>query len=469
MNKLAFLLTLLNISFSFSQTSSGQVSISETLSFNGKYMLKSISYDDEFPNLIGESFVTFNDEKSSIPKKIYRINRSFDLWYDYPYYVAISNDGRKILYIKDDIYSSGGENDNITYYIDGMLSKSYTTEEFINCNQDQEKCKLFYEYEFKISKKEGTTIQDYIDKMSEKEKYMNKNYVFNKNDTIYVIDNRKKVLLFDLNKNEFIKKNINIDTIYSQIKNIETMKSSLKYYSHPNKYIIDIENSVNNIKLSESISHISNLKFISISDSTFHKYKLHKIELTGYIDRKGKLEIDKFTCDKIFDKNKIIKYIKSTTFKIDFLPIEVDKIYLKHFFGGYRNFNIKIAAQETIKEKEKNINKYKKRLILNKIDNIYIPRNLFECLTQLDKTLNFDSKKQLKESTEISIFNSHMGGLGMWIRNNWGINGGSRLLVYFKNRNVKDRDNISEIIIEQYIKWLKGDRNSWEKWENDNP
>lgn len=471
MNKIFFLLTLITVNFSFCQNLSDQVSISETFSSNGLFRLKSISYDDEFPNLIGESFVTYTDEYESygIKKNFYSINRSFDLWHDYPYFVAISNDGRKILYIKDDIYYNGGQNDNITYYVDGKLEKSYTTEEFINCKKNEEKCKLFYDNQHEIFKKRGTTFQEYKNEVSEKDKFLYKNYVFNRNDTIYVIDNRKKVLLFNLNSNEFINRNINFDSIYPKIKNNEALKSNVKYYSYPYKYVTDIKNSANNINLSEEISKIVNLKFISISDSTYYKYKLHKIELTGYIDRKGKLEIDKFICDETFDKNKILENIKLTSFKTEFIPKEVDKIYLKHFFGGYRNYDEKIATQETLKEKLKQKEEYKKRLTLDKINNIYIPKNLYECLIELDKTLNFENKKQLKEAIETWQFNSHMGGLGMWLRNNWGINGGSRLLAYFKERNIKDRDNISEIIIEQYINWLKGDQKTWKKWENDNP
>lgn len=471
MKKIYLLSTLLILNISFSQISSEQVSISETFSSNGEFKLKSISYDDEFPNLKGESFVTYNNEyeKSGIRKFFYKINRSFDLWEDSPYFVAISNDGRKILYIKNDIYFRGGENENVTYYVDGKLNKSYTSEEFIDCDRDQEKCEIFYDNQYEVFKRQGTTFKEYKNGIDEKEKFLNKNYVFNKNDTIYVIDARKKVLLFNLNKNEFIKRNIDFDTIYPKIKNFEASKSRIKYYSYPYKYIIDIENSINSKKLSETISEISNLKFVPTFDSTFHKYKLYRIEISGYIDRKGKLEIDTFTCDEKFDKNKIIEYIKSTTFKTDFIPQEVDKIYLKHFFGGYRSYDDKIAEQETIKEKEKQKEEYKKRLTLERINNIYIPKNLHECLIELDKTLNFESKKQLKEATETWQFNSHMGGLGMWIRNNWGINGGSRLLVYFNNRNVSNRDNISGIIIEQYINWLKGDEKTWKKWEKDNP
>ncbi|HSD14620.1 MAG TPA: hypothetical protein VLB74_08225, partial [Flavobacterium sp.] len=227
MKKIYLLLTLLILNISFSQHSSEHVSISETFSSNGEFILKSISYDDEFPNLKGESFVTFNKEYDSlgVRKKFYKINRSFDLWEGSSYFVAISNDGRKILYIKNDVYFKGGENENVTYYVDGKLIKSYTSEEFIDCDKDQEKCKIFYDNQYEVFKIQGASFKEYKTGISEKEKFLNKNYVFNKNDTIYVIDSRKKVLLFDLNKNEFIKRKVDLDSIYPKIKNIEAFKS----------------------------------------------------------------------------------------------------------------------------------------------------------------------------------------------------------------------------------------------------
>ena len=98
---------------------------------------------------------------------------------------------------------------------------------------------------------------------------------------------------------------------------------------------------------------------------------------------------------------------------------------------------------------------------------------MYESLTELDRILNLENKKQLIESKDSWQFNSHMGGLGMWIRNNWGINGGSRLLKYFNDRNIGKEmfgnDEISGVIIEQYILWLKGNKNAWKKWEKQNP
>lgn len=447
------------------------VPISETYSSNGGFKLLSISYDDEFPNLRGESFVSYTQKYDSmgVRKKFYKVNRSFDVYIDNPFFTAISNDGRKIIYITNYIYENGIENKNITYYVDGKLEKTYSTEEFINCDKNKENCKLFYENQFQIYEGHSSTIKQYKKTASEKDIFLNKSFVFNKNDTVYVIDSRKQVTLFDLGKGKIIGSKIDFDSIYPKIKNIEPFKSRISYYKYPYKYVTDIQSSKNDEKLSESISKMADLKFISIKDSTFHKYKLFRIELSGYMNRKGKFEIENLETDLVFDKKRIEDYIATTIFKTDFVPREVDKIYLKHFFGGYRSYDEKIAEQETIKEKERRKEEFKKRLTLEKIDNIYIPKNLYECLTELDGILNFESKKQLIESKDSWEFNSHIGGLGMWIRNNWGINGGSRLLKYFNDRNIGTEmfgnDEISGIIISQYIIWLKGDKNAWKKWD----
>ena len=459
----------------FSQMSTEVVPISETYSSNGKYKLLSISYDDEFPNLKGESFVTYTQKYDSIGvrKKFYKINRSFDVYEGNPFFVAISNDGRKIIYLTNYLYEKGVENKNITYYIDGKLGKTFTTEEFINCDKDKEKCELFYDNQYQIYESQSATVKQYKKTVSEHDIFLSKSFAFNKNDTIYVVDGRKKVTLFDLDKGKVIDSKIDFDSIYPKIKNIEPFKSRISYYKYPYKYVVDIQDLKTKEKLSERIGKISGLKFISINDSTFHKYKLFRIELSGYLDRKGNFEIEKLETDPIFDRKQIEDYILNTKFKTDFIPREVDKIYISRFFGGYRNYDDKIAEQETIKEKERRKEEYKKRLTLEKIDDIYIPKNLYECLTELDRILNFENKKQLIESKDIWQFNSHMGGLGMWIRNNWGINGGSRLLKYFKDRNIGKKmfgnDEISGVIIEQYILWLRGNKSAWKKWEKQNP
>lgn len=476
--KSILLKTLLVINLFFIVKSKAQVhttpTISETFSSYNYSKIRSISYDNLIPSLRGESFVTVRDEENGgIRKLLYKINRSFDLNNDTFLFTAISNDGRKIIYFKNTA-SENEETKNITYYVDGKFIKGYDTEEFINCNKNTEKCGLFYDNRTAIFdyEKSTATLIAYKKGVDDKEKYLLKNYIFNKNDTIYVIDRRKKITLFDLNNNKIISTKINFDSIYPQIKDFERVNSSITYYNGANKYINDFENSSNNEKFSKTISRFSNLKYIQLNDRNI--YKLHKIEISGYLDHNGKFEIEKLNCDSIFNKKQIEDYIKNTVFKADFVPKEVDKYYFEHFWGGYRSFDDKIAEQETLNDKERQKQEFNKRLKLERIDGIYIPENLYDCMLELDKTLDFEMKNKLKGAKDSFDFNDHMGGLGMWIRNKWGINGGSRLLKYFNDRGgignrEYGRDIISGIIISTYIKWVNGDKNSWKEWEKQNP
>ena len=202
----------------FSQISTEVVPISETYSSNGEYKLLSISYDNEFPNLKGESFITYTQEYDSIGvrKNFYKINRSFDVYEGHPFFVAISNDGRKIIYLTNYLYESGVENKNITYYVDGKLDKTFTTEEFINCDKNQEKCELFYDNQYQVYEGSSATVKQYKKTVSEQEIYLSKSFVFNKNDTIYVVDGRKKVTLFDIDKGKIIDSKIDFDSIYTK-------------------------------------------------------------------------------------------------------------------------------------------------------------------------------------------------------------------------------------------------------------
>tara|TARA_R110000868_G_scaffold89829_3_gene249810 strand:- start:710 stop:1093 length:384 start_codon:yes stop_codon:yes gene_type:complete len=93
----------------------------------------------------------------------------------------------------------------------------------------------------------------------------------------------------------------------------------------------------------------------------------------------------------------------------------------------------------------------------------YKPVNLNEAVIQLKKIHN-DSIKQkiLTMSEEEFVLNSHMG-LGMWIRNNWGLWKRKKLADYFNTIGVYHPDDMSGIILTSYYRELNG-----ENWKVDN-
>ncbi|NVO10521.1 MAG: hypothetical protein HXX16_11210 [Bacteroidales bacterium] len=116
----------------------------------------------------------------------------------------------------------------------------------------------------------------------------------------------------------------------------------------------------------------------------------------------------------------------------------------------------KIEAQEN--------EEYQKKFLLDSINHVYIPRNIEECFIELDKILKKEDIKTIKElKSSVETINYHFN-LGMWIRNNWGLWGGSRLQLYMHERHEDEPDDMSAKILELYWDWLNGIEKNWKKF-----
>ena len=93
---------------------------------------------------------------------------------------------------------------------------------------------------------------------------------------------------------------------------------------------------------------------------------------------------------------------------------------------------------------------------------IYIPQDIAECYRELDGMLPPDAKMYLqgylntlseKDEILLKINMGHMG-LGLYLRNYWGLWEGSRLAQYFVNMKISHPDDMSSIIINSYKSYL---------------
>ena len=91
------------------------------------------------------------------------------------------------------------------------------------------------------------------------------------------------------------------------------------------------------------------------------------------------------------------------------------------------------------------------------IDCVYIPMDLDDCCVQLDQLLSEEDKEYIKGLPKEDVLKHLHFGLGMWIRNNWGLWGGSRLQKYLFD--ISDHpDGMSSIILKYYYDWLNKER-----------
>ncbi|MEM6516987.1 MAG: leucine-rich repeat domain-containing protein, partial [Bacteroidota bacterium] len=108
------------------------------------------------------------------------------------------------------------------------------------------------------------------------------------------------------------------------------------------------------------------------------------------------------------------------------------------------------------------------------INGIYIPKNLNECFDQLNLMFSPKRIKEIKTKSEEEFSVGSHFGLGMWIRNNWGLWQGSRLYKYFNEKGLNHPDDMSSVILTFYhrhlnnrnlklINQIKGYKEYWKK------
>ena len=122
--------------------------------------------------------------------------------------------------------------------------------------------------------------------------------------------------------------------------------------------------------------------------------------------------------------------------------IHTKNINTKHVEHIYSKDSIRIVGLSSKKEQCK----------VDSIGNFYVPKNLKDAHLTLDKMLDNSSKVLLAKGVE-----SHLG-LGMQLRNNWGLWSGSRLKCYFEYKGISHPDHMSGIIIHTYSMRLNNQR-----------
>jgi len=99
---------------------------------------------------------------------------------------------------------------------------------------------------------------------------------------------------------------------------------------------------------------------------------------------------------------------------------------------------------------------YRQRITKDRLNGVYIPKNLDDALLQLDKMISPESQQVIKAIPEDSVCMRMHGRLGMWIILNWGFYGGSRLSHYLKSAGVTFPDDMADFIMLAYHRRLNG-------------
>ena len=86
----------------------------------------------------------------------------------------------------------------------------------------------------------------------------------------------------------------------------------------------------------------------------------------------------------------------------------------------------------------------------------YKPLTLEEAVELLSKMHSDSIKRWIMNQQEDDFIIGAHRGLGMWMRNKWGLWGGGKLVQHFEEMDVFHPDNMSSMILRCYYRDLKG-------------
>jgi methionine synthase II (cobalamin-independent) len=97
---------------------------------------------------------------------------------------------------------------------------------------------------------------------------------------------------------------------------------------------------------------------------------------------------------------------------------------------------------------------YKSNIKKTKLYGVYIPKDLDDAMTELDRLSPPESKVKLKTIDEDKMAKRLHFGLGKWIDHNWNLKEGSRYSHYLKELGLKNSDDMVNFTLISFHRFL---------------
>lgn len=400
---------------------------------NEKFFVKSVPFSDQVWTELGKTvIVPVNDTL----KPIATINRYFS-----PDYLFLSNDGQSLFYLDNWIDPSVNyESGILTHYRNGTTSHVYTLRDFNLTDSTLTPALLYNSY----SEPDSVMQFPFINKS---------NHVQIRGDTLSLLLESGMVYTFSMTTGKIMKKELLTDFLSRQT--VQPVQRKIKNYTIAIPTQFGLPKLENGKEYWTVLEEKMNVVFLEGSNRDFEQnYKHYMFEVVIAIDSTGKcadLQIEMI--DSLY-REEVSKLLCSLRFNKNEIPDGIEKWYFR-YITGFRKKSASVARKERKQEIKQQKLEYKKRIQQDSIDHVYIPSDLQDCFKQLDKLLTSAEKKSFASASENSLSSYHMG-LGLWMRNNWGLWKGSRLSNYFNKLGVLHPDDMSGIIIRFYHRYLNG-------------
>lgn len=114
----------------------------------------------------------------------------------------------------------------------------------------------------------------------------------------------------------------------------------------------------------------------------------------------------------------------------------------------------KAQPKETMSYEDQFEKDYQKRIKKERINGVYIPKDMSQCLLELTRLTEKDARDKFKVIPEDEAVSKIHFSLGRWIIHNWGFYEGSRLSVAINDMGISNPDDMAQFIIRSYHRSL---------------
>lgn len=417
------------------QSANGQLAHPyKVYSENGQYFVKSVPFSDQVWTVLGKTGVyTVGDTTSAV----FVIDRYFS-----PDYLFVANDGKSLFYLDNWVEpATTDESEILTFYREANPLLIYKLKDFQLADSMRIDAILYNSYNARGKKLRYPKV--------------NRNNNFHLGgDVLTLFVEGERVYQFSmqngkLGRTQSFKDFFKANGIKAQKRKVVNIDIRI-----PTQY--GVPKLANGKDFWEELEATLNVTFLEGDNKDYErKYRHYNFELNCAIDSSGRcLEVRVDMKDSGY-KDDIIRFFKSAKFDKLEIPNGIEKWYF-HYITGFRNKSNALSEDERRQEIEEEEIEYQQRIRQDSIDHIYIPANIEDCFKQLNMLLSYTERKEFTAKSEERVIGVYHMGLGLWMRNNWGLWRGSRLSSYFNELGVTHPDNMSSVIITSYHRHLNG-------------
>ena len=406
-------------------------------------------------------------------------NRTSDLLYTIPEcltegYLFISDDGRTVAHIIDNAYRSQDTSSYITHeinlYRNGGVLRRLTLDELLQCNRCEDFLLFNARQEEYIGG--GEYISTFAHRTSTIEKFVSDHPIFLYHDTVFIYTSTYKLIKLNILTGQFTEADFNTFTL-EQLSAMPSIERIEERFKNADEYA-SLRNDQEGYSVENALAKALKMKDDKNEkdkDGTYNheRYKYYPVHAWLRISRDGAVSIIQLTNREHLPETELRNAITALDYQFpSTLPNGID-IWYQEITASLRKSNNRVAAKERKLEKQREEEERQRRWEADTINGFYIPRNIEECFHQLDTLLSPTDIKTIRNySSREETIKLHLG-LGMWLRNNWGLWGGSRLLLYLFDRGLKHPDDMSAAILELYWDYLNGIDERWKAFDAKKP